>query len=203
MRKFCNPLYATDWPLHFHERGNITLIMIGAIALVGAVTSAVIWTMHVTAQSSDVPEFSAAVVVNAASIAPGGSDAVAQMFGVPVAATSTEAHEISGVQLQGIVSDKRGTGVALFSIDGAPPVRVRVGGLVRNGVTLEQIHARHVLLERSGKRVELRLVARTPLPTVSDIQHRNNQTGMNIGRGVPRSGLPDGHSLSSPAASNR
>ena len=200
MRKFCSALSATYRPLHFHEQGSITLIFIGAIALVCAVTSAVIWIMHLTVQTSDVPVFSNAVMVNAASTTPGGRDAVAQMFGAPVAATSAGGHEISGVRLQGIVSDKRGTGVALFSIDGAPPVRVRVGGLVRDGVTVEQIHARHVLLEHSGKRLELRLVARTPQP-VSNVQHRNNPTALSDGPGMAGTGLPGGPP--SPAPSTR
>lgn len=199
MRKLCNALYATNQPLHFHEQGSITLILIGVIALVCAMTSAVIWTLHLTVQSSDVPGYSTAVRVNAASMAPGGRDAVAQLFGVPAVATSTETHEISGVQLQGIVSDKRGTGVALFSIDGAPPVRVRVGGRVRDGVMLEQIHARHVLLEQSGKRVELRLATRTPQPAVSAAQHRNDQSGLSNGPGIAGTGLAGSRSPPSPA----
>lgn len=200
MPKFCSALYATYQPLHYRERGSITLIFIGVLALACAVTSAAIWIMHLTAQRTDVPEFSKAVTVNAATSVLGGSDAVAQMFGVPAGATSTGLQEINGVQLQGIVSDKRGTGIALFSIDGAAPVRVRVGGRVRDGVTLGEIHARHVLLERSGKRVELRLVARTPQPAVSIIQHRNNQTGLRIGPGIAGAALPGGYPPPSPAA---
>ena len=162
------------------ERGGAALAAIGVLAAACAVTSAVLWTMHLTANSSGVPEFSIAVAPSPAHDAvqaPGGSDALARMFGAPAQAPSANTREIEGVQLQGIVSNPRGTGVALFSVDGGPALRVRAGGLVRDGVTLVEIKQQHVVLERGGKTFELALLKRSvPLDAPGETRQRTTQT---------------------------
>ena len=175
------------------ERGGAALAAIGMLAAACAVTSAVLWTMHLTANSSGVPEFSKAVALSPAldaAQAPAGSDALARMFGAPAQAPAAGTREIEGVQLQGIVSNPRGTGVALFSVDGAPPLRVRAGGLVRDGVTLVEIKQRQVVLERGGRTFELTLQKRSvPLDAPSDTRPRNSQTHQ-PGGAVPSTAAP-------------
>ena len=191
MNKLCSVPFAVFRHLRIGERGSATLAVIGVLATACAVTSAVIWTMHLTANSISVPEFSKAVTVTETSQAPGGGDVLAQMFGPPVFASTKGASEIVGVQLQGIVSDKRGTGVALFSIDGAPPVRVRAGALVRDGVKLLEIRQQQVLLERGGKTFELALVKRTGLQdALLDARQRTIQTGQTVNPGAGGNVVP-------------
>ena len=184
------------------KRGGAILAVIGVLAAACALTSAVIWTMHLTANSISVPEFSKAVTVTETSQAPGGSDVLAQMFGPPVFASAKGASEIVGVQLQGIVSDKRGTGVALFSVDGAPPVRVRAGALVRDGLKLLEIRQQQVLLERGGKTFELALVKRAGLQdALLDTRQRNIQTGQTVNPGAGGNVVPGGITPSAAAPS--
>ncbi len=162
------------------EHGGAALAAIGMLAAACAVTSAVLWTMHLSANSSAVPEFSKAVAPSPAldaAQAPGASDALARMFGAPAQVPAAGTREIEGVQLQGIVSDPRGSGVALFSVDGAPPLRVRAGGQVRDGVTLVEIKQQQVVLERGGRSFELTLLKRSvPLDAPSATRQRNSQT---------------------------
>ena len=173
------------------ERGGATLAVIGVLAMACAATSAVIWIMHLTANSTGVPEFSKAVTVTEPTQMSGSRDALAQMFGAPVFASTKGAREIEGVQLQGIVSDKRGTGVALFSVDGASPVRVRAGALVRDGVKLLEIRQQQVLLERGGNTFELALVKRTGLQdALTDARQRNIQTGQTVNPGAGGNVVP-------------
>ncbi len=131
--------------------GSASWVVLAVVASAGAITSAVIWAMHLTASSPGVPEFSKAVAVSLPTPEPGGREAIARMFGAPAAASTAGGREIEGVQLLGIVSAGSGKGVALFSIDGAPPVRVRAGAKLRDGVTLAEVQPRKVLLERGGK----------------------------------------------------
>ena len=146
-----------------HARGSASWVVLAVVASAGAITSAVIWAMHLTASSAGVPEYSKAVAVSAPTPEPGGRDAIAQMFGAPAAASTAGGREIEGVQLLGIVSAGRGAGVALFSVDGAPPVRVRAGAKLRDGVTLTEVQPRQVLLERGGKTFEFVLI-KQPMP---------------------------------------
>jgi hypothetical protein len=173
------------------------LSLLGGVALAAALTSAIVWLMHLTAKSTDVPENAKAVA--AAGSAPGtpplpaARDALLQMFGAPAITPQGGAATLEGVQLQGIVNDKRGTGVAIFSIDGAAPVRVRAGGPVRDGVRLIEIHAKSVVLERSGERLELALAKRVVSPDAyTDSRPRAAAIGAQAvtgntadGRGVP------------------
>lgn len=196
---------AAFWHLRSAKRGGAIVAVIGVLAAACALVSAVIWTMHLTANSISIPEFSKAVTVTETSQAPGGSDVLAQMFGPPpVVASAKGASEIAGVQLQGIVSDKRGTGVALFSVDGAPPVRVRAGALVRDGVKLLEIRQQQVLLERGGKTFELALVKRAGLQdALLDTRQRNIQTGQTVNPGAGGNVVPGDITPSAVAPSAR
>lgn len=177
------------------QYGGATLAGIAVLAVACALTSAVIWGMHLTAKSAGVPEYSKPVTASGGmEFAQGaaGRDAVARMFGGPAGSVSTT-REIEGVQLLGIVSDKRGTGVALISVDGAPPVRVRVGGQVRDGVTLLEIRERKVVLGRSGSTAELVLPARTNSPVAAATgKAQGTPAGLPGGSAAPATGATVG-----------
>jgi hypothetical protein len=144
-------------------RSSVVLNGVGVLALAAALTSAGIWAMHVTAPSVDVPAYSKAVATVAAHDmrkTSGNADGLMRLFGASGPAGG--AREIEGVKLQGIVSSGDGKGWAVFSVDGAPSIRVRDGGRVRDGVVLIELRRRHVLLEQGGQTVELALPARIP-----------------------------------------
>lgn len=168
MRHICGLKLAAVNARPVRQRGIAIWLPLGLLAGAGALASAVIWGMHITAKSPGIPEYSKPVTADSG--APGPSavsrDAIARMFG-GTAALSTGARDIEGVQLLGIVADKRGSGVALISVDGAPPVRVRAGGKVRDGVTLAEIRERKVVLEQGGTRVERDLPVRVNLPVAA------------------------------------
>jgi hypothetical protein len=170
------------------QRGGATLVGIAVLAAAAALTCAVMWAMHITAKSVGVPEYSKAVTASGgmeSAQGPAGRDAVARMFG-PATGVVSGAREIEGVQLQGIVTDKRGTGVALLSVDGAPPVRVRAGQQVREGVTLVEIQQRKVLLRRGGSSVELVLPARVSSPVAAVAgKPPGAAAGIQTGAGAP------------------
>lgn len=163
MRKRFSSLQRAS-PVQRREFGGAALIAIGFLASAAAVTSAVIWTLHLTATSRGVPEFSKAVVAKTALPVKDNREALAQMFGAPVATAAAASRDIDGVKLLGIVADRAGTGVALFSIDGAAPVRVRSGSLVRDGVKLVEVRPQQVVLERGGSIIEIAAPARVMLP---------------------------------------
>ena len=143
------------------QRSNVTPIAIGVLATGCAITSAAIWAMHLLSSSAGVPAHSKPIVASGAGEVANessSSDALARLFGAPV--TDNSGRGVEGVQLQGIVGDRQGKGVVLLSIDGAPPIRVRVGGQVRSGLKLVEIQRKHVLLEQNGKTLELALVTR-------------------------------------------
>ena len=177
------------------QHGGTTLVGIAVLATACALTSAVMWAMHLTAKSADVPDYSKSVTASSGmEFAQGvaGREAVARMFGAPAGSVSAT-REIEGVQLLGIVSDKRGTGVALISVDGAPPVRVRVGGRVRDGVTLLEIRDRKVILGRSGSTAELILPARTNSPVAAATgKAQSSPTGFPGGSTAPATGVTAG-----------
>ncbi len=168
------------------SRGSGALVVVGALAVAAAVTSAVIWVMHLSASSLGVPEYSKAVTASRALAVPetaASRDAVTRLFGAaaPAPTAGLRESEMEGVQLLGIVSDRRGAGVALFSVEGAPPVRVRVGARVRDGVTLTEIHRRHVVLtqglSQGARTVELGLAARSQV-AAGDVRPRGAAAGV-------------------------
>ena len=65
---------------------------------------------------------------------------------------------VSNFQLKGVVAPRAGMGgVAILLADGKPPQAVPVGYEIAPGVTLKEVHPKHVLLSEGGviKRVEL------------------------------------------------
>lgn len=65
---------------------------------------------------------------------------------------------VSNYQLKGVVAPRAGSeGVAILVADGKPPQAVPVGREIAPGVTLKEVHPKHVLLSEGGvmKRVEL------------------------------------------------
>ena len=163
-------------------RGGTALAALGILAVAATITSAIVWSMHLTAESSDVPAYSRRVAsAKTATDAPATRnerEALLQLFGSAAAPGKDGSQTLDGLQLQGIVNDKRGTGIAIFSIDGAAPVRVRAGGQVRDGIRLAEVQSKQVVLERGGQRVELALVKR-PAPPDTNADSRP--------RGVPAS----------------
>ena len=144
-------------------RSDTAFAVAGALAAAGTLASVVIWGMHLLAFSPGVPEYSKAVTASnpqSAAQTTAGRDALVQLFGTGTPLPTAGLREIEGVQLLGIVADRAGAGVALFSVDGAPPVRVRLGGRVREGVVLTEIQRRQVVLAQGGRTVELGLAVR-------------------------------------------
>ena len=164
-----NHSFDAGFPLQCRsQRGAAVPIFLGVLATAAAVASAVAWGMHIMAKSPGVPAYSKPAIQDggAQQVQTASREAVARMFG-GATPTATGSRDIEGLHLLGIVADKRGAGVALMSVDGAPPIRVRVGGRVRDGVTLAEIRERKVVLERGGGTVELALPLRGNSPAAA------------------------------------
>ena len=192
-------------PIMCAQGGSAALIVVGILATACAVTTAALWIMHLTATSPGVPEFSKAVTFSKPSDTLQDADsrnALLRLFSATESAPTAGARPIEGVKLQGIVSDKRGTSVALFSIDGAPSVRLRPGERVRDGVTLVEIQRLQVLLEQGGRTVELKLPARaTPQSAmVNTLQPKSDMGQMVPTFGTNPSGVAAPDSTVSPSA---
>jgi general secretion pathway protein C len=70
----------------------------------------------------------------------------------------------SDIRLVGVIAQgKRGQGIALLAADGRPPLALRAGAEIAVGVTLAEVRADHVLINRSGAIQEIRLPAK-PTP---------------------------------------
>jgi hypothetical protein len=184
------------------QLGVAALGILGVLGATGALTCAVIWAMHITAKSAAVPEYSRAVTASGglpSAKSAGGGEAIARLFG-GTAPAQTAVGDIEGVQLLGIVAGPRATGVALFSIEGGPPLRVRTGGRVREGVTLVEIRSRKVVLERGGVTVERELPARGSSPTALSVKSDARVAGIPPNT-MPSVGVPVTGSL--PPVSSR
>ena len=91
-----------------------------------------------------------AVRTQAADIAP-----IAYLFGALPGADG------SNIKLVGVIAQgKRGEGVALLAVDGRPPLALRAGREIAAGVTLAEVRADHILINRSGTVQEIRLPAK-------------------------------------------
>jgi general secretion pathway protein C len=180
--------------------GATAIGLCGIVATAAALTSAIVWAMHLTAKSTDVPVYAKAVTATGAAPAtaqlPATREALSQMFDTSVLTPQGGAPALEGLQLQGIVNDKRGAGVAIFSLDGAAPVRVRAGGQVRDGVRLIEIQAKSVVLERSGQRVELTLAKRMVSP---DAYTDNRTRPAAAGAPTVTGNTADGRGVAAPA----
>lgn len=70
----------------------------------------------------------------------------------------------SNIKLVGVIAQgKRGQGVALLAVDGRPALALRAGAEIAAGVTLAEVRADRVLINRSGALQEIRLPAK-PAP---------------------------------------
>jgi general secretion pathway protein C len=143
------------WKMRCH--GFAVIWLLSALAIIATAACAVLWGMHITAKETPVPAHAkpiaaAPVVVMApapllfgAGTVPDGGSAV---------------FSVDGIRLQGVVTDRRGVSVALVSIDGATPARFAVKSALRDGVTLREIHTRHIIVERGGNTAKVTLVER-------------------------------------------
>ena len=78
---------------------------------------------------------------------------IARLFGA-------SAGETGSIKLVGVIAQgARGKGIALMALDGQPAVAVRAGEPVAAGVTLSEVRADRVVLNRSGTAQELSLPA--------------------------------------------
>jgi general secretion pathway protein C len=67
----------------------------------------------------------------------------------------------SDIKLVGVISQgKQGEGTALLAVDGRPALAWRAGTEIAAGVTLAEVRADHVLINRSGTVQEIRLPAK-------------------------------------------
>jgi general secretion pathway protein C len=67
----------------------------------------------------------------------------------------------SNIKLVGVIAQgKRGQGIALLAVDDRPPLALRAGREIAEGVTLAEVRADHVLVSRSGAIQEIRLPAK-------------------------------------------
>lgn len=138
----------------------------GVLALMLTLASVIAWGMHLMAVDEPVPPAAKPVISAAAAVTPQTGTPLSALFNAP-GATASLASEAEGVRLHGVVVDKSGVGVALISVDGAPPVRLRAGGVVREGLKLREIQAKQIVLERGGQTVTIALAGRqTAVPAV-------------------------------------
>jgi general secretion pathway protein C len=79
-------------------------------------------------------------------------DAAKGLFGGQVAVAT-----VSNYQLKGVVAARGNDSAAIISVDGKPGDAYAVGKEVAPGVTVKEVHARHVLLSEGGviKRLDL------------------------------------------------
>jgi general secretion pathway protein C len=84
---------------------------------------------------------------------------VAQLFG------AQPGGEGADIRLVGVIAQGgQGRGIALLAVDGRPAMSTRAGEEIASGVTLAEVHADRVLVNRSGATQEIRLPAK-PAPT--------------------------------------
>ena len=70
----------------------------------------------------------------------------------------------SDIKLVGVIAQgKEGEGTALLAVDGRPALAWRAGTEIAAGVTLAEVRADHILINRSGTVQEIRLPAK-PAP---------------------------------------
>ncbi len=84
---------------------------------------------------------------------PASVEAASKLFGGNAPAAVGSAH----YQLKGIVNADGANSVAIISANGQPARAIRIGGEVAPGVTVSEVHAKHVLLSENGvpRRLEL------------------------------------------------
>ena len=120
-------------------------LLLSFLALVALTASLTYWVMQWIR-----PPVRDQAAVAAAAPPPPAIDAAATLFGGQVSST------VSSYQLTGVVAAGRES-VAIIVADGALPKALKLGKEVVSGVTVQEVHARYVMLSDGGvlKRIEL------------------------------------------------
>ena len=96
----------------------------------------------------------------AADIAP-----IAGLFG------ARAADEAGDIRLLGVIAQgKSGEGIALLSIDSKPAVALRAGEDIGPGITLAEVRADRVVVNRAGVPQEIRLPGKPPPEGITKVQ---------------------------------
>lgn len=139
---------------------RITTLLVWALALF----SVAYWTLRFVATPSEVPGAPAAFTA----APPVDPQAVARLLGAGeqpgVAGAPAPAANLAGrFVLTGVVADRRGGGAALIAVDGRPPRPYLVGSRVEEGLIVQGVEGRRVMLgaERGGPHL---LVLELPAP---------------------------------------
>ena len=92
--------------------------------------------------------------------------AIARLFGAAPPAGSTTAATTSGLRLKGVVAPTPGVAAsAILSTGAGRDIAVYIGREVQPGIKLSEVHARHVIITRSGARERIDLDS--PRPSVA------------------------------------
>ena len=120
-------------------------LLLSFLALVALTASLTYWVMQWIR-----PPVRDQAAVAAAAPPPPAIDSAATLFGGQVSST------VSSYQLTGVVAAGRES-VAIIVADGALPKALKLGKEVVSGVTVQEVHARYVMLSDGGvlKRIEL------------------------------------------------
>ena len=135
----------------FAQTAVVSLVTFAALALLGLVLAYWTW-----AWLAPRPELRAQAAVQA----DGRVEAAYGLFGSAQRGQNIAAPAASAVRLLGVVAasgSRSGSqsSYAVFRLDAKQTVAVREGGEIEPGVRLAEVHADHVVLERSGVRETL------------------------------------------------
>ncbi|MBL0422745.1 general secretion pathway protein C [Ramlibacter sp. AW1] len=123
---------------------RITTLLVWALALF----SAAYWILRFMGTPTGVASAPPAL----RSPPPANADAVARLLGGGPAntASTAAAPDLAGrFVLTGVVADRRGGGAALIAVDGRPPRPFLVGGQVTEGLIVQAVEGRRVMLGAS------------------------------------------------------
>ncbi len=92
----------------------------------------------------------------------GGAEAASRLFGSPIKGSDGAGGGGIAINLLGVMAapDTR-SGYAVLRLDAKRTVAVREGGEIEPGVRLLEVHAEHVVVERSGQRETLAWAAKS------------------------------------------
>ncbi len=136
-------------PSSFSSRAVVSLMTFAAIALLGLVLAYWTWAWFAPRPEPRTP----------AAVQTGARTEIAYgLFGSAQRASNGAAPTGIAVSLLGVVAASGGrSGFAVLRLDAKQTVAVREGGEIKPGVVLAEVHADHVVLERSGTRETLAL----------------------------------------------
>jgi general secretion pathway protein C len=129
---------------NLHSRWAVAGATFALWALVAA--GAVYWGLKLTGRSA-----ATTAPVAARTPAPADPAAVARLLGSsPQAATAPVASVASRFTLVGVVASRGDNATALIAVDGKPPKPFRVGGAVDEGLVVQAVETRRVILAASA-----------------------------------------------------